>query len=151
CHTTLLTSTALLFLSPILPPPCSTLFPYTTLFRSGRLSTIGEAVLEQDEERALAALSAMLPEVTSQALFGSDQTVMVPGSPRPDVVDVLDAVAEREARGAANTWRITGASVRSALDAGYQAEELLTALRTIAGKELPQAIEYLIGDVARKH
>lgn len=121
------------------------------LLAEGRLSTIGEAVLEQDEERALAALSAMLPEVTSQALFGSDQTVMVPGSPRPDVVDVLDAVAEREARGAANTWRITGASVRSALDTGYQAEELLTALRTIAGKELPQAIEYLIGDVARKH
>src|SRR5690625_2997083 len=80
------------------------------LLAEGRLTAVGQAVLDQDEQSALAALAAMLPEVTSQALFGSDQTIMVPGSPRPDVVDVLDAVAERESRGATNTWRITAGS-----------------------------------------
>jgi len=99
----------------------------------------------------VAALDAMLPEVNRRALIGSDQTVLVPGSPDPAVVDVLDVVAVREARGAANTWRITPDSVRSALDDGYAVEDLITALESISGKELPQALRYVMQDVARKH
>src|SRR5690625_7069523 len=93
----------------------------------------------------------MLPEVSGHALIGSDQTVLVPGSPDPAVVDLLDIVATREARGVANTWRITPESVRSALDDGYVVEDLIAALEKVSRQELPQALRYVMQDVARRH
>lgn len=93
----------------------------------------------------------MLPATQISALFGSDLTVVVPGSPAPDVVDLLDAVAVREARGSAATWRVTPDSVRRALDEGHDAERLLVRLGRLAESGLPQPLEYLVRDVARRH
>lgn len=121
------------------------------LLADGAITPLGQAVVNDDRDRVVAALETMLPEVSGHALIGSDQTILVPGSPDPAVVDVLDVVAVREARGAANTWRITPESVRGALDAGYAVEDLIQSLVTISRKELPQALHYLMRDVARKH
>jgi hypothetical protein len=118
----------------------------------GRLTAVGEAFFSGGTVDALAeALGPMLPEVQARAVVGSDLTVVVMGTPAPDVVDLLDAVAQREARGQASTWRLTPASVRAALDAGYREEDVLAALRRLAGGELPQALEYLVRDVGRRH
>lgn len=97
------------------------------------------------------AFRGMLPATQVSALFGSDLTVVVPGSPAPDVVDLLDAVAVREARGSAATWRVTPDSVRRALDEGHDAERLLVRLGRLAASGLPQPLEYLVRDVARRH
>ncbi len=97
------------------------------------------------------AFRGMLPATQVSALFGSDLTVVVPGSPAPDVVDLLDAVAVREARGSAATWRVTPDSVRRALDEGHDAERLLVRLGRLAESGLPQPLEYLVRDVARRH
>ena len=117
----------------------------------GALSDIGRALTTRDPGALHAALKAALPPVQRTALFGSDLTVVVPGSPDAAVVDLLDATAVREARGAASTWRITPASVRSAMDDGYEASDLITRLRELADGVLPQALEYLVLDVGRRY
>jgi hypothetical protein len=117
----------------------------------GVVTPFAEAIVADDEAAALAILEEMLPAHTAGAMFGSDLTVVVPGNPAPDVVDVLAIVAEREGHGAANTWRATATSVRSALDSGYAAADLVDSLRVLGGGTLPQTWEYLIADTARKH
>ena len=117
----------------------------------GALSDVGRALTTRDPGALHAALRAALPPVQRSALFGSDLTVVVPGSPDAAVVDLLDATAVREARGAASTWRITPASVRSAMDDGYEAGDLITRLRELADGVLPQALEYLVLDVGRRY
>lgn len=125
----------------------------------GAMTEAGRAVIEAASSRSPAtahgrlveALRAMLPATRSTALFGSDLTVIVPGSPAPEVVDLLDTVAAREARGSAATWRISPESVRRALDEGHDADDLLRRLRALSESGLPQALEYLVRDVARRH
>ncbi len=99
----------------------------------------------------VAELARMLPAVQRNVRIGSDHTVVVSGTPDVAVVDLLDALAVREARGAASVWRLTPASVRDALDGGYLATDLLAALRDLAGGSVPQAVEYLLRDVERRH
>ena len=117
----------------------------------GTLSDVGRAALAGSPGPLLAALTDALPPVQRTALFGSDLTVVVPGSPDAAVVDLLDAAATREARGAASTWRITPESVRRALDDGFEASDLLDRLRALADGALPQALDYLVRDVGRRY
>ena len=117
----------------------------------GTLSEIGRAAFAGNTAGLLAALTAALPPVQRTALFGSDLTVMVSGSPDMAVVDLLDVTADREARGAASTWRLTPHSVRRALDDGFEAADLLDQLRELADGPLPQPVEYLVRDVGRRY
>ena len=59
--------------------------------------------------------------------------------------------ADVESRGGATVYRFTPTSVRQALDAGWTADELLDALRGASRTGLPQPLEYLVRDVARRH
>jgi hypothetical protein len=62
----------------------------------------------------------------------------------------LAGLADREAAGS-GTWRIHDASLRRAFDEGGTAEEVLEFLRRHSSTPLPQALEYLVADVARRH
>ena len=125
----------------------------------GALSPIGRALLDGDAERLTEIAAGLLAPSTSAGRFGSDLTVMVAGSPSAAVSGLLDTCADREGRGAAVIWRFSPISVRRALDEGWTADELSTALRGIAEPdprvadpiELPQPLTYLIADVARRH
>lgn len=107
--------------------------------------------------RALPAgtLTSVVAELVSgahtSAVFGADLTAVVLGPPATDLSRLLDSVADRESSGAATTWRFTPGSIRAAFDRGSTAQELIGALASIAPAGLPQALEYLIGDVARTH
>jgi len=117
----------------------------------GALTPFAHALTHQEFDRGVALLGELLPETNSTVMFGSDLTIVVPGSPEASVVDVLDVVAHREGHGVVGTWRVSETSVREALDAGYTAKDLLASLRGLSDHDLPQALEYLIGDVDRKH
>lgn len=81
----------------------------------------------------------------------SDLTAVVSGQPDVAAARVLAAAAESESRGAAATWRFTPASVRGALDAGWTADALRAELAETSGRDLPQPLDYLVTDVARRH
>jgi hypothetical protein len=94
----------------------------------------------------------MLRSVVGSVRFQADLTVIAAGVPAPEVREILDASADREARGAASIWRFSQRSIRRALDGGLSTVDLIARLRAIAaGGELPQPLEYLINDAGRQH
>ncbi|MDG4763464.1 helicase-associated domain-containing protein [Solwaraspora sp. WMMD406] len=97
------------------------------------------------------ALDALLPAPVDHVLVQADLTVVVPGPPEPALTTELESVAEPESTGAASVYRVTPASVRRALDAGYQADDLHEMFARRSRTPIPQALTYLIDDAARTH
>ncbi|WP_448631297.1 helicase-associated domain-containing protein [Cellulomonas soli] len=118
---------------------------------AGALAPAGRALLLEDAEGAASALAACLPEPVEELLLQGDLTGVVPGRPSAALEDLLDRAAVVESRGGALTVRFTPTSVRGALDAGTTAEALLADLAGRARGGVPQALEYLVRDAARRH
>jgi hypothetical protein len=96
-------------------------------------------------------VTGALVETPCTVLLQSDLTAVVSGRPTVAVSRVLRAAAVSEARDAAGVWRFSPASVRAALDAGWTAPQLLAELAGVSDRPLPQPLEYLVTDVARRH
>jgi Helicase conserved C-terminal domain len=97
---------------------------------------------------AVRALDALLPVPVDHVLVQADLSVVVPGPPEPELADELDVIAEQES---ASMHRVTATSVRRALDVGYRAADLHALFQRRSRTPVPQALTYLIDDVARKH
>jgi hypothetical protein len=126
---------------------------------AGVLSGPGRALLDAagtetpDAARADlgAAFKAVLPPEVDEVLLQGDLTGIVPGRPSHALERLLDVAADVESRGAATTVRFTAASVVRALDHGRTADELLAELAAHSRSPLPQPLEYLVRDAARRH
>jgi XPB/Ssl2-like helicase family protein len=101
--------------------------------------------------RARQALSALLPVPVEHILLDADLTVVVPGPPVPALAAELALAAEPESAGGASVYRVTTGSVRRALDAGYTAADLHALFARRSRTPVPQALSYLVDDVARRH
>ncbi|SFW51498.1 helicase-associated domain-containing protein [Amycolatopsis australiensis] len=115
----------------------------------GAVTAAGRALL--GDGKLVEVTGELVARARTTALFGTDLTAIVPGSPDARLAASLDRVADREAQGTATSWRFSPASVRRAFDQGTTAAELLGELRAIAAGELPQPLVYLVNDVARRH
>jgi hypothetical protein len=117
------------------------------------LSPAGAALLTPGDVAAAvaAAIGSALGEARATARLQGDLTAVVLGEPSAELTVALDAMADRENRSTASVWRFTPASVRRAMDAGADADVLLTRLTEIAEGPVPQPLEYLLRDVARRH
>ncbi|MEH1098136.1 helicase-associated domain-containing protein [Micromonospora sp. CPCC 205561] len=104
-----------------------------------------------DATSAVRALDALLPAPVDHFLVQADLTVVVPGPPDPALAAELEVVAEHESAGGASVHRVTPASVRRALDAGFSADDLHALFRRRSRTPVPQGMTYLVDDVARKH
>ncbi|MFI5486830.1 helicase-associated domain-containing protein [Micromonospora echinaurantiaca] len=106
---------------------------------------------EGEPSTAVRALDALLPAPVDHFLVQADLSVVVPGPPDPALAAELEVVAEQESAGGASVYRVTTASVRRALDAGFSADDLHGLFRRRSRTPVPQGLTYLIDDVARKH
>lgn len=106
---------------------------------------------EETPADAVRALDVLLPAPVDHILVQADLTVVVPGPPEPELAGELDVIAEPESVGGASVFRVTPASVRRALDVGYTAGDLHAVFRRRSRTPVPQTLEYLIDDAARKH
>lgn len=97
---------------------------------------------------ATGALAALLPAPVDAVVIQADLSVIVPGPPEPTLAAELALVADAES---ASVLRVTPASVRRALDAGYSAGDLHALFKRRSRTAVPQALTYLVDDVARKH
>ena len=113
------------------------------------LSGAGAALAAGGDVRA--AVGDRLGGTRVSALLQADLTATVLGEPATDLATTLDLAADREGRSAASVWRFSPASVRRALDAGHDADDLLARLADLAADVVPQPLEYLVRDVARRH
>ncbi|HKN56728.1 MAG TPA: helicase-associated domain-containing protein, partial [Amycolatopsis sp.] len=118
---------------------------------SGAVTTTGRALLEPDNAALIKATDELVSHARTTALFGTDLTAIVPGSPDAGLAALLDRSADRETQGTATSWRFSPTSVRRAFDQGATATVLLDELSSVAQGELPQPLVYLINDVARRH
>jgi hypothetical protein len=101
--------------------------------------------------RAAAALDKLLPPPVDHLLVQADLTVVVPGPPEPALAAELDLVAEHESAGGASVYRVTPDSIRRALDSGHTAADLRAMFIRRSRTPVPQSLEYMIEDVARRH
>jgi Helicase conserved C-terminal domain len=96
------------------------------------------------------AAAEALPDGPDRFLLAGDLTVVAPGGLAPGVETRLAGLADREAAGS-GIWRISDASLRRAFDEGHTAADVLGFLRRHSSTPLPQALEYLVADVERRH
>ncbi|TDC78980.1 helicase-associated domain-containing protein, partial [Streptomyces hainanensis] len=135
-------------------PPFATLLAEATrigVLAHGALTPLGAALLGAEDEEVVAAARRLLPAATERARIGGDLTAVVAGAPSAPLETTLEAVADRESRGAASVWRFTPGSIRRGLDAGDSADSIEADLVAINGGPLPQPLRYLIRDTARRH
>ncbi len=96
-------------------------------------------------------LDELLPAPVDRVLLQADLTIVVPGPPEQSLADELDLLADPESAGHATVYRVTPASVRRALDAGLSATDLHALFARRSSTPVPQALSYLVDDVARRH
>jgi hypothetical protein len=110
----------------------------------------GEWLAEAPAAGLAGVVADVLPDGPDRFLLAGDLTVVAPGGLAPGVETRLGGLADREAD-RPGTWRISDASLRRALDEGRTVDEVLEFLRRHSSTPLPQALEYLVADVARRH
>src|SRR5205814_873457 len=93
-------------------------------------------------------LDALLPRPVDHVLVQADLTIVVPGPAEPGLAAELSAVADPESP---SVYRVTTESVRRALDSGYSAADVHGVFSRRSRTPVPQAMTYLVDDVARRH
>ncbi|GAB2605822.1 helicase-associated domain-containing protein [Pseudactinotalea suaedae] len=144
--------------SPRSVPPAATLTAVLAeaetvgLLGAGALGEPARALLTGGDRAAVAAsLRALYPAAVSEMIVQGDLTGVVPGRPSEELARLLEACADVDSRGAALTVRFTTSSVGRALEAGWSDSELLARLQQASRAPLPQPLEYMVRDVARRH
>jgi hypothetical protein len=117
----------------------------------GVLSTAGRGLLSSGEDGAADGMRGLLPDPVDHVLAQPDLSLVAPGPLVSDLADTLAVVADVESSGGATVFRVSDASVRRALDAGWSATDLHEFLARASRTPVPQALDYLIDDVARQH
>ncbi|MEJ7702491.1 MAG: helicase C-terminal domain-containing protein [Geodermatophilaceae bacterium] len=119
------------------------------LLGRGAMSSAGNAVLREAD--AGAVLAGFLPEPVDHVLIQADLTVVAPGPLEPGLAREIAAVADVESSGGATVYRIDERTVRRALDSGRTSAELQALFAARSRTSVPQALSYLVEDVARRH
>jgi len=114
----------------------------------GALSKFGAQFLNGDD---LSSINEDLPKTVDHILIQSDNTAIAPGPLEHEISQALAMMAEIESRGGATVYRFTESTIRRALDHGKTGDEIKTFLIKTSKTPMPQPLEYLIADVAKKH
>ena len=118
------------------------------------LTTHGRVLLDpapENRSELAATLAEALPEPVGHVLLQADLTAVAPGRLDPELAHELDALAEVESAGGAAVYRFTEQSLRRALDTGRTADDVREFLEARSATPVPQALTYLVDDVARRH
>lgn len=116
------------------------------------LGSAGRLLLAHADPQTLAAaIAPHLPEPVEQVMIQGDLTAIAPGPLRLEAARTMRLLADVESGGTATVYRFTEDSLRRGFDAGRDAQDILDSLTELSATPLPQALEYLITDLGRKH
>lgn len=112
----------------------------------------GKAVQSFEAYHALVPITEELtPAEVDQFIMQADMTVLVPGPmPRPLQVE-LALLADLESAGMASVYRITEESLARGFEAGRSDQEIIGFFTRHSMSEVPQSLNYLVNDLARRH
>ncbi|MGE0817573.1 MAG: helicase-associated domain-containing protein [Candidatus Nanopelagicales bacterium] len=99
----------------------------------------------------VSAVEAVLPEPLDHVLLQADLTAVAPGPLEGALAREIALMADVESTGGATVYRFSEGSIRRALDAGRSATDLLAMLAARSRTPVPQPLEYLVNDAARRH
>ncbi|MBI3429935.1 MAG: helicase-associated domain-containing protein [Actinobacteria bacterium] len=114
----------------------------------GVISRYGKRFLEGDDDLEI---EKDLPKSIDHILIQGDNTAIAPGRLEIELARILDSIADIESRGGATVYRFSESSIRRGLDHGRTGEEIKDFLKKCSKTPLPQPLDYLITDVARRH
>jgi hypothetical protein len=117
----------------------------------GVLSGGGRGLLATGEDGAANGMRGLLPDPVDHVLAQPDLSLVAPGPLVAELADTLAVVADVESSGGATVFRVSEASVRRALDSGWSATDLHDFFARASRTPVPQALDYLVDDVARQH
>jgi hypothetical protein len=117
----------------------------------GVLSGGGRGLLATGEDGAADGMRGLLPDPVDHVLAQPDLSLVAPGPLVAELADTLAVVADVESSGGATVFRVSEASVRRALDSGWSATDLHEFFARASRTPVPQALDYLVDDVARQH
>ncbi len=117
----------------------------------GVLSAAGRGLLAAGADGAGDGMRGLLPEPVDHVLAQPDLSLIAPGPLVAQLAQQLAAVADVESSGGATVYRVSDASVRRALDGGWSAAELHDFFAGASRTPVPQALDFLVDDVARQH
>ena len=114
----------------------------------GAISTFGIALLNNLEDLGV---EAALPKPVDHILIQADNSAIAPGPLTIEVSNVIGTIADIESRGGATVFRFSESSIRRGLDHGQTGDQIKDFLKKTSKTPMPQPLEYLINDVAKRH
>jgi hypothetical protein len=114
----------------------------------GGISTFGNNLLNESESLGV---EAALPKPVDHILIQADNSAVAPGPLTAELSAEMGTIADIESRGGATVYRFSEASIRRGLDHGKTGEQIKTFLTKISKTPMPQPLDYLIADVAKRH
>ncbi|MFZ1286496.1 MAG: helicase-associated domain-containing protein, partial [Candidatus Phosphoribacter sp.] len=118
----------------------------------GALTSVGGALAEgADPDTLRSAADALLPAAVDHVLLQADLTAIAPGPLDGPLGRLMRLVSDVESRGGATVLRFSAPTVRRALDAGMTADDILGQLAAASRTPIPQPLDYLVRDIARRH
>jgi hypothetical protein len=114
----------------------------------GALSTFGSNLLN---EKAVLEIESALPKPVDHILIQADNSAVAPGPLTPELASEMGTIADIESRGGATVYRFSDSSIRRGLDHGKTGDQIKTFLSKISKTPMPQPLDYLITDIAKRH
>ena len=114
----------------------------------GALSTFGSNLLNEKDELEI---ESALPKPVDHILIQADNSAIAPGPLTPELASEMGTIADIESRGGATVYRFSDSSIRRGLDHGKTGDQIKTFLSKISKTPMPQPLEYLITDIAKRH
>ena len=114
----------------------------------GALSEFGIAFLSGSDDLGV---ERALPKPVDHILIQADNSAIAPGPLTVELANMIGTIADIESRGGASVYRFSESSIRRGLDHGQTGEQIKDFLKRTSKTPVPQPLEYLINDVAKRH
>ena len=114
----------------------------------GALSSFGKAFIDGADDLGV---ESALPEPVDHILIQADNSAVAPGPLTVELSNMIGTLADIESRGGATVYRFSEASIRRGLDHGQTGDQIKDFLKRTSKTPVPQPLEYLINDVAKRH
>jgi hypothetical protein len=115
------------------------------------LAALPTPTLSAAQTRELAAAAPELPALVDYVLLQGDLTAVAPGPLTTELAAFLRLAADVQSRGGATVYRFSDSSIRRILDSGWSAQQIVDLLTTHSRTPVPQPLDYLVHDLARRH
>lgn len=114
-------------------------------------STAAAHLLAGEAELAKEAIAPLFPVEVDKVYLQHDLSIVSPGPLAAPLDSQLRLLADVESRELATTYRVSAESLDRAIAAGESAESLRELLSSISLTPIPQPLDYLITETARRH